>query len=164
MKNKGSALIVILLILVMMTLMSFALMRSTDLATLISGNIASKQASIQASDKAFVEIEATINNLLSAISNGTGIDLATDSTANFYYAAALTDGNADGIPDDATITNPTKLSVAAETGNTGYTYQYVIERINASYNADKGTGLYRVTVRINGPKSSKSYFQGIYEF
>lgn len=133
----GSVLIVVLLLLVIMTFMSFALVRSSDVNTLISGNIATKQAAVQAGDVGFREAET----LLLGIYSGTAqIPPYYASTANQF----ITDKAFNKI-----TWSPMKSVVS------GLSYEYYIEKINQN-------PLYRITVRVTGPKHSESYFQTLY--
>lgn len=137
MKQKGSTLIIVLLLLVLMTLMAFALMRSTETATLISGNIASKQAAVQAGDVALVAAEKVLKDL---VDNGTEPTKGYSSTVN----ANITAKNFSDVTawsDPATLEN-------------GTSYKYVIDKLADDY--------YRLTIEISGQRGAKSYFEALY--
>lgn len=161
MKNKtnGSALIVVLLLLVMMMLMGFALMRSTELATLISGNVATKQAATQAGE---VGLQAAESKLKSINSSGT---LDTTNTDDSYSKETLS-VDPEGLPI-ATETCP--WSTITDLDN-GLSYQYIIERLcNSAGDAcmtksdtDGDHVLYRITVKITGARNTESYIQALY--
>jgi Tfp pilus assembly protein PilX len=76
--QRGTALFVALISLVVMTLGAFALVRSIDTSTVIAGNVGFKQA-------ALISTDASIEDAITWISSNAGL-LNADSSANGYYA------------------------------------------------------------------------------
>ena len=155
--QKGSALIIVLLILVMMILMGFALMRSTETATLISGNVATKQAATQAAEVGLQVAEAALKSI-----NENGALDTTDSSQSYCSTALVL---VSGIP---TATNACPWSGVTALSN-GLSYQYLIERLcNASSVCTINTDsegehtMFRITIKITGPRNTESYIQASY--
>lgn len=134
-REKGATLIVVLLLLVAMMLMGFALMRSVDMAGLISGNVAFKQAATQAGDVALVDAEAllaTIGNNPTASVNGyastsqsqdeTGLPCVRAAAGSSSYTCAISP--AVTPPADFYWVPATPVPVV-----NGLSYQYAIERM-----------------------------------
>jgi type IV pilus assembly protein PilX len=189
-KERGIVLFVALLVTVVLAVATIALFRSTDTATVVSGNLAFAQAAISAVDRS---VEQSIHALFDAA-------LVPDKTNNYlpqnYFASVAR--NADGsIPE---IPKPLQEPFAASTfvaaglsstllpadtaGNKSY---YVIERMclnpgaavgnncnlsSSAFGADPGTqhyeGLvrpgdayYRVTIRVEGPRNTVAYAQAM---
>ncbi|MBC7946010.1 MAG: hypothetical protein H7X91_12280 [Burkholderiales bacterium] len=81
MKQKGVVLFIALIVLVAMTLAGIALMRSVDTATVIAGNLAFKQSTLQSADQG---VDAAYQWLLT---NSGAAALNNDSTAAGYFSA-----------------------------------------------------------------------------
>ena len=183
-------LFIALLVMVALMLAGIALIRSTDSATMVSGNLALEQAAMSAADRSFEHaIHALFDTTLIA-------DRTNDYPAQNYFAAI--GRNADGsIPEIPTVLqepfsatsfaaaglNDAVISVDAA-GNKSY---LVIERMclasgppigsncnlsSASFGADPGTqhytglvrpgdAFYRVTIRTEGPRNTVSYAQAM---
>lgn len=167
--SKGFVLITVLIMLVIMLIGGMALYRSTDTATLLAGNAAAKQAASQAGNIGLVAAQTIIDGSIPS-ANGNG----------FYTAALSVDSK--GIPTGGSW-HP---STATAAGN-GYGYQYIIEKLCNSAgvctkSSSSGTvtqtslapnsllpsktataiDLYRVTVKVTGPRSVETYVQAIY--
>ena len=191
-KQSGATLIVVLLILVSMLLMGFALMRSTDLAALISGNISIKQAATQAGDIGLVAAENALKNTF--LSN-------PDTKVTGYSPTVITGDDGTQIldfPSDLSVLEKisfnTKLDAiswaqAVAIGN-GLSYQYYVEKMCSKIGGSdvcatapstgviEGSSLkvnsllpdstttqaniYRITVKISGPRSLETYVQALY--
>jgi type IV pilus assembly protein PilX len=189
-RQDGVVLFMALLVMVVLMLAGIALIRSTDTATIVSGNLALEQAAISASDRS---IESSIHALFDTT---TIPDHTADFLAQNYYSWVRR--NADNsIPEipkvlqepfSATAFAAAGLSTGLipvdDAGNKSY---YVIERMcwtvgapgkvncnlsSAAFGADPGTqhytGLirpgdayYRVTIRTEGPRATASYAQAI---
>jgi len=131
-RQRGVVLVVALLVMVAMALAAIAMMRSTDTATVFSGNLAFTRASMAAVDRS---VEQAVHALFDAalVSDKTSNNLAQ----NYYAMVKL---NADGsIPEiPAVLAEPFSASAFAaaglsatlvpvdEAGNKSY---YVIERM-----------------------------------
>jgi Tfp pilus assembly protein PilX len=81
-RQRGTMLIIALIVLVAMTLVGIATMRSVDTATLIAGNIAFKQSTIGGADQG---LQAGYTWLTS---NATGNTLLSDNTGVGYLSSA----------------------------------------------------------------------------
>ena len=131
--HRGSALIVVLIALVIMAFAAAAMLRGTDTATLIAGNLSFKKAA-QASGDAGTEMAITwlnANNAFLATSNYSSgysasiMDNQCDLTGQRTPSQAVNwDGNSTSCP----IT-PVTLSSSAPGVADGYTVSYVINRI-----------------------------------
>ncbi len=170
-KQAGVVLIIALVVLVAMTLAAVSLIRSVDMATQISGNLAYRQSGIQAADGVAEDARVAL------MAMGTD-QLDTDQTASFYYATW--DGGVKNKPFDP-FTWPSWDSSKEK--------QYVIHRMceNKGKPTDSGTNCftapvvisgksntigpiatpdtlsnnpyYRVTVRVKGAKNTVTYTQ-----
>ena len=177
--QKGTVLLFTLIALVAMTLAALALVRSIDTSNLVAGNVALKQAAIQ-------EADIVMNDAFSRLDTGgllaaEGTDRGINSIANNYYASLQTDTiKPFGMPD--------ALETAPGTPNTtsGFTSRFVIERMctvtgmwteeNCILSpfgkpvSDKDIfklgltpeqALYRISVKVSGPRNVVSYSQMI---
>ncbi len=189
-EQRGMVLIIALIVMTAMALAAIALIRSTDAATVASGNLALKQASISAVDRS---IEQSIHALFDAA-------LVPDKSNNYlaqnYYASVSRNGDG-SIPEIPLLLQEpflprafaaaglsTGLVTVDAGGNASY---HIIERMclsagaavgsncnlsSSAFGADPGTqhyeGLirpgdayYRVTVRVEGPRNTVSYAQAM---
>ena len=187
-RQKGVVLFVALIALVVLMIAAVALVRSTDTAQMIAGNLAIKRDLTHESEAA---VQAAIARF-----TGTGT-LAAEaarwndvSSANADYSATALSTSPQGIPFALM-----QATVAGETAgyNSGVTYRYMIDRmcpqsgspslptaycINGSTKADvfisdintsanAGAGLpkknegvvYRISIRITDARSTQSFFQ-----
>ncbi|QJC56442.1 hypothetical protein HC248_01748 [Polaromonas vacuolata] len=181
--QHGVALVISLIALIAMTLAGLALMRSVNTGNVISGNLAFRQATLQATD---VGVEAAFT-LLSGLA-------ITAPDANFpvncvlgtcnYYSTRLDSLSTSGIP---TLIDWSLVPKA--TLNQSYSVQYVIDRLcdgptpvtdiasKCMNNASQAVGskkagavtfssanqvFYRATVRVTGPRNTNSFVQVIY--
>jgi Tfp pilus assembly protein PilX len=138
-QQRGISLIVVLIGLVIISFAAVALLRSTDTATLIAGNLGFKKAALASGDAGSEAAITWLNG------NAAGNTLHTDRTADGYYAASrdacdLTGTRTPNISDDdvdwaggapqaqcnvsAVQPNPAPAGVAA-----GYTVSHVINRM-----------------------------------
>jgi Tfp pilus assembly protein PilX len=143
-RQRGISLIVVLIGLVIISFAAVALLRSTDTATLIAGNLGFKKAAL-ASGNAGTEAAITFLN-----NNATGTTLHQDISASGYYSSSrdACDLTGSRTPSDATddvdwagddpqpSCNESAFSAGTPTGVTsGYTVSYVINRMcNAAGN------------------------------
>jgi Tfp pilus assembly protein PilX len=139
-RERGISLIVVLIALVIISFAATALLRSTDTATLITGNLAFKKAALASGDAAAEQALAWIN------ANATTTTLQSDSPANGYYSTSADSCDLTGArtPTDTSddvgwsTTSPThancvmtayRLSSPTTGVATGYTAAYVINRM-----------------------------------
>jgi len=102
--QRGIALFLSLIALVVMTLAAIALIRSIDTNTLVIGNVGFKQAAVNAADRGS---EAAIDWLASNYSwktNSTSLD--NNNSAAGYYATYVADLDPTGT---STLTNPVRI-------------------------------------------------------
>lgn len=188
-RQDGIVLFLTLIAVVAITMAGVAMMRSSDTAGLLSGNVAFKQSAVMEADRG---VEAALAVL------PTVPDLTNDDTARGYYAsiqAAMT--SPASVPNLLNITTANYCSAGSATAptgtivvapvagsTTGNCITYVIERMcsAAGYADDKiclilasqsmggdvrNPGLkesapyYRVTVRVDGPRNTVVYVQAI---
>ncbi len=177
--EKGVVLFIALIALVVMSLAAVALIRSVDTNTLIAGNLGFKQSATVSADSG---VETAITWL-----NANQASLTNDSTANGYYATstanAKTLANASTkLATGAGITSGTDNSgnsisyviqrMCKNTGASNSTHCLFGppgEDTNAFSNCDASNPclnaaasdslMYRVTVKVTGPKNTVSYTQ-----
>lgn len=182
-RGRGAVLFIALIVLVAMTLAGIAIMRSVDTTTLIAGNLAFKQGTIQSSDNGIeTAFQWLMANRPSLINN--------DLTKGYYSNKPV--GSLDW-------NNPATWASAVTVGTdaAGNTISYVIHRMctlgGAAYNATnqqcaldapaigvppppaKGDSFavgapgflsdprpfYRITVRSQGPRNTVSFVQSM---
>lgn len=129
--QKGVVLFIALIVLVAMTLAGIALVRSVDTANVIAGNLAFKQATLQAAD---LGVEVGVGQLTNIIAANPDTDVTPG--ANFwYYATRRCDVNGvplqtqfvDGVACVATLIDWTQVPVAQSLF--GNTVKIVIDRL-----------------------------------
>lgn len=178
--QQGVVLFIALIALIALTLAGIALVRSVDTSNLIAGNIAFKQAAIQASDLG-VEAAFTALSTPNTIANKTNDDL----NQNYYATMQPEDPNLPGVP--AALTSAFPANNVIVNNATGNTIRYIIERM-CSANGVVTTDIcapsvidktpvggksgedylalppgvsYRVTVRVDGPRNTVSLVQAL---
>jgi len=173
-KQRGVVLFIALIVLVAMSLAGIGMMRSVDTGNLIAGNLAFKQATLNASD---LGIETGFQWLLTQAGT-TALD--ADITANGYYANPPAN---DATLDWTDIANWAG-SVVLATDAAGNTTRYIIHRLcptagtvtgqlcaisTTSGTASGGSSsvgstvftstnsvYYRVMARVDGPRNTSS--------
>jgi Tfp pilus assembly protein PilX len=168
--QKGSALVLVMIVVLVLMMGALAAVKSTETTALMSGNSAFREATKQAADVGVTAGFAFIKNL-------SAVDTAV---ANVYFPLRQAEDTY-GMP----VVDWTKI---ASTMSQNYTVQYVTERLcsgglpvadvvnqcvtdsapaagskklgSASYEA-LATIVYRVTVRTTGPKNAESYTQAL---
>lgn len=182
--QKGVVLFIALIMLVAMTIAGVALIRSVDTANSISGNISFKQASLQASD---IGIEAAFDLLPTIITTSLDSNYPPGCTNNCQYYPTR-----QSLDTKASVSALNWSTVPAVATNlSGYTVRYVIDRLcngpapvtdlvgKCISEAPLGGGskkagapqfsaatkvYYRVTVRVEGPKSTESFVQAVLSY
>lgn len=175
--ERGVVLFVTLIVLIVVTIGTIAVVRSMDTSNVISGNFAFKQTAMQASDRAITD---ALNNL-STIVVGTG---GNADEANRYFSTRQAGVDALGIPTAIDWTNvqcrdEQNNACDPEVDNGKYRIQYVIER-QCSVNPDladvqdiktacdyeirqaspEQVALrYRVIVRVQGPRNATGMYE-----
>jgi type IV pilus assembly protein PilX len=171
MKQQGSSLVIVLVMLLVLMLGALAAVRSTETTALTAGNSAFRMATRQVAD-------VGINTALATIS---ATSFAPDTAvANQYF-------NMRQVEDVYGMPSTVDWSKVAKTTVQNYNVQYVVERLcsvatvtdpvnqcvtdsqpasgsnklgNDPYVAPS-TIAYRVTVRTTGPKNAESYTQAL---
>ena len=168
--QHGVSLVIVLVVLAIILVGSLAMLRSTEVSSLVAGNVSFREAATQATD-------------IGISTAGKALDvMATPDTniANVYFATRQPE-DADGLP-----TTVNWNSVATETvGN--YSVQHVVERLcqttpvtdpladcmvrdGEAAGSNKAGSLtyknpptvyYRITVRVTGPKSAAAFVQAL---
>jgi type IV pilus assembly protein PilX len=170
-RQRGVSLLLVLVVLGVLLLAAAALLRNTETASLIAGNITFKQAALQAADIA-------VNQ---AVTDLTGrADLET--TAPGVYMATRLPTDANGLPTNfdwsgvsarsygnlqlqwivdrlcvapLPVTNPIAQCQVNDLATTGS------NKVGSPDYKSTTTYFYRVTVRARGPKNAESYVQSI---
>jgi Tfp pilus assembly protein PilX len=186
-RQRGAVLFIALIVLVAMSLAGIAIMRSVDTATLIAGNIAFKESTVNSSDNGIEQA------YLWLIANRT--TLATNNAGQGYFSARA-DLNWNDLGSWASA-----VTVAPAPDAAGNTISYVVHRMcncaDTAYNGNCATGeanqcaldiaagvapppaqgdsftvgaagylqdprvFYRITVRAQGPRNTSSFVQAM---
>lgn len=186
-RQRGVVLVITLIALVVLMLAATALFRSVDTATLIASNMALKQASLAAGDRGVINGVAIVT-AKQAAGGGANVWFTPAHPLNNTDAAQAYYSSIDPAVDlmaDATWTN--LASAESTTDRGGNKSRYIIQRMcrnpnvpptpsdcllnaidakNDSMKAGEqqpqkaaANVVYRVTVRITGPKDTVSYSQ-----
>lgn len=128
-RQRGVVLFIALIVLIAMTMAGIALIRSTDTASVISGNVAFRQAALQESD---VGTDAAFRALSDAL--GAGYIANKAVSVGPRYFATMQALNASGVPtifDNMSPNDAVDTSDAYGTGvgPNGNRVRYVIERM-----------------------------------
>jgi Tfp pilus assembly protein PilX len=119
-RQRGTMLIIALIVLVAMTLVGIATMRSVDTATLVAGNIAFKQSTVGAADQG---LQAAYTWLTT---NAVGNTLLTDNTGAGYLSSVP------GVEPDWTQSSSWSNAFSLNNGNqdaAGNVVSYLIHRM-----------------------------------
>lgn len=173
-RQSGVVLVISLIVLVALTLAGIALVRSTDTANIISGNMAFRMAALQAVDTG---VEAAFASITGASGFAAAPTVAVTTSNGRYSPTLLADvAPNDGVPD-------VDWSGLPGTDVSGNTVRWIVERMcstNVSAPADlearcsvvpnaltmsfkqgeltpSANALsvaYRVTIRVEGPKNT----------
>lgn len=183
--QRGVTLLIALIALIAMSLAGIALVRSLDTGNLIAGNLAFRQASLQAADKG---VEAAFIALPTILATK-----RDENIPNQYFALKQSEDSR-GVPTTANwasvpCRDHTNATVSCATQD--YQVKYVIERlcdpsaslpvtdVQASCQCDVGSGkggskgsfspsfttadavYFRVTIQVSGPRQTMTYTQAI---
>jgi Tfp pilus assembly protein PilX len=186
--QQGVILIIALIVLVSMTLAAIGMSRSIDTANLVAGNMAFKQATLQASDIGFKSAYSWLS------ANSAGATLQSTSATNGYFSATpATEPNwfdpndaiwgsaillNGGVPDSAGNVVRyvihrmcTQADTAYNNSNAGVTNQCALtfptggaaSGGSMSVGSTQFQGIpqlyYRVTTRVDGPRNTVSIVQ-----
>lgn len=177
-KQKGLVLFVALIALVAMSLAAAALVRSVDSGVLVAGNLAFKQSAIMSAETGISDAYKYINDNLSSLnSSSTGYFAIFDDTKNLKSNSTWGGSNSFLVASDSITGNETRYILQrmcwvngapdATPNNclSGDGSKAASSQAGGNY-ATEGAGsgsatsvVYRVTVRVTGPKNTKSYLQ-----
>lgn len=124
-RQQGASLFVALIALIVMTLSGLALIRSVDTATLVSGNLAFKEAAVSVADRGtsaavnFLNTTATVSNADANLPAG-----CAPQTCQYYSEAQSSSENTKGVP----LINWGSTNIPS-VDQDGFKYQFVIERL-----------------------------------
>jgi len=179
-RQRGVVLFVTLIVLVALAMAALALLRSTDVAGLVAGNLSFKRSALNATDLGVRAATAYV----------VGLGNDTTTPAGGCYSANQLDADAAGLPlvlGDATafaLAHPACQTTAAATGDRIY---FFTERLCPlagvpAYDSQCASGhllqsgrdtgrspltevrpLYRTTVRVDGPRATTSFSQVIWQ-
>jgi len=186
-RQRGVVLFISLIVMVAMSLAAIALIRSVDTSTGVVGNLAFRQATILPANLA---VEAAAAALFDDVRGAPApITRISDMPAENYFATLQPGEDARGVPVELQrVANFTQTRVL--TDQTGNQIRYVIERMclpaaagavpavgicemlapkrTSGTTANEGPGIelprvpmYRVTVRVDGPKNTTSFLQAM---
>jgi Tfp pilus assembly protein PilX len=177
--QQGVILIIALIVLVSMTLAAIGMSRSIDTANLVAGNMAFKQATLQASDIGFKSAYSWLS------ANSAGATLQSTSATNGYFSATPATEPNWFDPNDA-IWGSAILLNGGVPDSAGNVVRYVIHRMctqagvtnqcaltfptggaasggSMSVGSTQFQGIpqlyYRVTTRVDGPRNTVSIVQ-----
>ena len=187
-RQRGAALFIALVMLVAMMLAVIALVRSVDTATIIAGNLAFKQASTSSADIALnnasdwlnttnVATPSTLESDSATVgyyATSTGLDLMNDATWTAATSAlASGSGITAGVDSSGNQINYVIQRMCSSTGtattsNCLFGAATVTSSSQAVHDATEAGGattlsaspIYRITVRVSGPRNTLSYVQG----
>lgn len=184
--QSGVALFIVLIVLVAMSIGGVALVRSIETSSLVSGNLAFKMSALHATDVAVENAITDFPSILSASADANypaNCASASASPNGCRYYATMQAVDTKGVP-----TAINWNFVQSTEPLSGYKVQYVIDRLcngpapvtdlngkclsdaplgggSQKAGAPKFTGVttvfYRVTVRVEGPRSTESFAQVI---
>jgi Tfp pilus assembly protein PilX len=161
--QRGVSLIVVLIAMVIMSFAAVALLRSTDTATIIAGNLGFKKTALASGDAGTEAAIAWLN------ANLAGTTLHADNVATGYYSSSADGCDLTGqrTPTDATddvnwtggpanVNCPMVARTVAPAGvAAGFTVSYVVNRVcNAAGNPESVVAADGVTPMICSRQSS----------
>ena len=168
--QRGVSLIIVLVVLAVILVGSLAMLRSSEVSSLVGGNVSFKEAATQATDIGISDAAKALNAMVNVDGN----------IPNVYFATRQVEDN-DGIP----TTVDWSAVPASAVGN--YSVQHVVEplcqitpvtdpladcmvRDAEAPGSNKAGSLayktpasvyYRITVRVTGPKSANAFVQAL---
>jgi Tfp pilus assembly protein PilX len=171
-QERGVVMFIALLVMVALSLAGIALIRSADTATVVSGNLAFKQAAVSAVDRA---VEQSIEALFTGLPTPAITDKTIDQPTQNYYACVRNAAGtgclaaADPIPEiPAALTssatfaaaglNTTQVDATKDVAdNKAY---YVIERMCANAGAAVGSNCNLATSGM-GADAGTQHYEGL---
>lgn len=134
-KQRGAVLFIALIALVALTLAGLALMRSVDTSTLIAGNFAFKQTTLNATDVGIETAAAALPTIIATTLDANVTPAAGSVSPNYWYYATMRELDSNGMPTTKELgTTGTAVAIdwsgvpTAATVN-GQSVQLVIDRL-----------------------------------
>ena len=180
-RQKGVALVVVLMGMIALLIASIALLRSVDIANMIAGNFTFRKAATSAAD---LGIEAAYTALPTMLATSADQNIPGQYFATLTPAYGGLTWDANGLPPASVWTDPNVPVIT----NSGNTIKYIVERLcigslpvaslqlsctstvatnngslksgNTSFTANARVH-YRVTVQVTGPRNTMTYIQTI---
>lgn len=175
-QQKGLVLFIALIALVAMSLAAAALVRSVDSGILAAGNLAFKQSAIMSAETGISDAYKYISDNMATLSNSSnGYFALFDDTKNLKSNDTWGNNNSFLVDSDGITGNETRYILQRmcwEEGDdtntncmTGDGNKAPNSQSIKNYGTAGGASgsaasvVYRVTVRVKGPKNTKSYLQ-----
>lgn len=170
-RQRGVSLLLVLVVLGVLLMSAAALLRNTETASLIAGNIAFKQAALQAADIA-------VNQAITDLTNRTDFETSVEGVYQATRFAADSTGLPTGLDWSAVpsqsygnlqlqwmidrlcvaplpVTNPVAQCQVNDLATNGS------NKVGSPDYKSVTTYFYRITVRARGPKNAESYVQSV---
>jgi type IV pilus assembly protein PilX len=128
--QRGISLFISLVTLVIITLAGIALLRSVDTGALVAGNLAFKDATMQATSVGMEEAATYLNNTVRTVPNANlpancAAAVSSSNLGDCRYYARVQPEDTDGAP----FINWASANIPVTTVNASYQVQHVIERL-----------------------------------
>ena len=183
-QEQGVVLIGTLFALVLLMLAATAMLRSSDISAMLAGNLSFQRDLTNQAERGFAAARALMGSGALKTESARESNLATSN----YFAARLTT-NASGIPKVLTSDKAYKEAEfsVADISENGVTVRFVIDRqclATGAFNAascetfagssdasgsswlrkpgSERRPLYRVSVRVTGPRNTQAFFQSTF--
>ena len=187
-RARGAVLFIALIVLVAMTLAGIAIMRSVDTATLIAGNLAFKQGTVQSSDNGIEQAyqwllanrsTLSVNNAPQGYNSGyanpvwttsatwtNAVIVGTDAAGNtisyqIHRMCNCADTSYNGVCAATGQSNQCAMDNPTGTGAPPPPAQGESFTVGAPGYLQDPRVYYRITVRTQGPRSTVSYIQAM---
>ena len=187
-RARGAVLFIALIVLVAMTLAGIAIMRSVDTATLIAGNLAFKQGTVQSSDNGIEQAyqwllanrpALSLSNAAQGYDSGysnpvwtsgaawvNAVTVGTDAAGNtiayqIHRMCNCADTTYNGTCPATGVSNQCALDNPTGTGAPPPPAQGDSFSVGAPGYLQDPRVYYRITVRTQGPRSTVSYVQAM---
>ena len=187
-RARGAVLFIALIVLVAMTLAGIAIMRSVDTATLIAGNLAFKQGTVQSSDNGVEQAyqwllanrpSLSVNNVPQGYNSGyanpiwtnaatwaNSVTVGTDAAGNtisyqIHRMCNCADTTYNGVCAATLQSNQCAMDNPTGTGAPPPPAQGESFTVGAPGYLQDPRVYYRITVRTQGPRSTVSYIQSM---
>jgi len=151
-RQKGVVLFISLIVLVAMTLAGIGLMRSVDTSTIITGNLAFKQSTLQAADQG---VEQAYQQWL--FPNGGTANLNNDNLAQGFFSASPSSEPNWYDPADPIWANAVTLAPDAANTTVSYLIHRMCTEANTTYNGFNGGIANQCAINTSASSAGKSF-------